>query len=168
MRNIMPATSPTIDSSARANLTALGAKIRARRKQLRVSMETTAEAAGISRVTLHRIERGGPAVTMGAYLNVITSLGLRLDATEGIGQPRATGDAETAATSSATNIRIGDYPQLRQIAWQLSEDTEIHETEALQLYERNWRHLDHAAMQRREQEFVQHLADTWSHGRLLV
>ena len=164
----MPATSPPIDNSAQANLTALGRKIRARRQQLRVSMATTAEAAGISRVTLHRIERGGPAVTMGAYLNVVTSLGMRLDTTEDVGMPSASSQTEPAPATSVTTIRIGDYPQLRQIAWQLSEGTEITEIEALQLYERNWRHLDQAAMLRREQEFVQHLADTWSHGRLLV
>ena len=45
-------------------------------------MTTTAEAAGLSRVTLHRIERGEPAVTIGAYLNVITALGRHLDITE--------------------------------------------------------------------------------------
>ncbi len=41
-------------------LPALGAGIRARRKQLRVSATAAAEAAGLSRVTLHRIERAHP------------------------------------------------------------------------------------------------------------
>jgi hypothetical protein len=77
-------------------------------------------------------------------------------------------DADTDTSKPVATVRLGDYPQLRQIAWQLSEDTELAETEALQLYERNWRHLDHDAMWPREQKFVQHLADTYSHGRLLV
>ena len=72
----MPASSPPIDDAVRTTLTALGSRIRARRMELRLSMNATAEAAGVSRVTLHRIERGGPSVTMGAYLNVISALGL--------------------------------------------------------------------------------------------
>jgi transcriptional regulator with XRE-family HTH domain len=36
-------------------------------KALKVSATTAAEAAGMSRMTLHRIERGEPSVTMGAY-----------------------------------------------------------------------------------------------------
>jgi len=103
---------------------------------------------------------------MGAYLNVITALGLQLDVTDAdLASCGGPAEADPATAKTAATVRIGDYPQLRQIAWQLSEDTEIAETEALQLYERNWRHVDHAAMQPREQEFVQQLADTWSHGR---
>ena len=123
--------------------------------ELRLSMNATAEAAGVSRVTLHRIERGGPSVTMGAYFNVITALGLSLT-------------FENATADPTASVRIGDYPQLRLITWQLGEDTDITEVDALQLYERNWRHVDHAAMEPREQRFLQHLVDTWGHGRLLV
>jgi len=36
-----------------------------KRKALRVSATVAAEAAGMSRVTLHRIEKGEPSVTMG-------------------------------------------------------------------------------------------------------
>lgn len=164
----MPASSPSPDNGARTNLAALGRMIRARRTQLRVSMATTAEAAGISRVTLHRIERGGPAVTMGAYLNVITALGLRLE----LSPAQVTGGNDAvhppASSVAADGVRIGDYPQLRRAAWQLDEETELTEAEALQLYERNWRHVDQTAMDPREKEFVQHLADTLSRGRLLV
>lgn len=34
----------------------------------------SAEAAGISRVTLHRIEKGTPSVTVGALMNVLDAL----------------------------------------------------------------------------------------------
>lgn len=47
----------------------------ARRKALRITATSTAEAAGLSRVTLHRIERGEPAVTMGADLNRMAAPG---------------------------------------------------------------------------------------------
>ena len=52
-------------------LTALGQKIRSQRKALRITATATAEAAGMSRVTLHRIEQGEASVTIGAYLNAI-------------------------------------------------------------------------------------------------
>ena len=50
-------------SSERTVLTRLqelGAQIRARRKALGVSATAAAESAGMSRVTLHRIEKGAP------------------------------------------------------------------------------------------------------------
>ncbi len=76
MRNTMPSPAPTIASNAADTLSALGKQIRAHRKALRISATSTAEAAGISRVTLHRIENGELSVTMGAYLNAIAALGL--------------------------------------------------------------------------------------------
>ncbi|WP_029112081.1 helix-turn-helix domain-containing protein [Mycobacterium sp. URHB0044] len=162
----MPAGPPALSGPAHTDLDALGRRIRTRRQQLGVSMVATAEAAGISRVTLHRIERGVPAVTMGAYMNVAAALGLRLAVCDGaVASQRDTGKD---TPPRADQIRIGDYPQLRQIAWQLDADTEVTEAEALQLYERNWRHVDTAAMDPVEKEFVQRLADTLSRGRLVV
>ena len=75
----MPATSPPVDAAVLAGLAELGNKIRARREELGRTMNQTADAAGLSRVTVHRIERGTPSVTMGAYLNVIAALGLSVD-----------------------------------------------------------------------------------------
>lgn len=46
-------------------------------ESVRVTAIACAEAAGMSRVTLHRIEKGNPSVTIGAYINVATALGLR-------------------------------------------------------------------------------------------
>lgn len=159
----MPATSPPVDAAAQSALTALGSRIRERRTELRLTMTATAKAAGLSRVMLHRIERGGPSVTIGAYLNVITALGLTLDTTPA-GYPSI-----RQATADATDVvRIDEYPQLRLIAWQLGDGADIPEADALRLYERNWRHVDPAAMQPKERQFLQHLVDTWGHGRLLV
>lgn len=76
--------------------------------------------------------------------------------------------ARREALGLTTTVRIGDYPLLSLIAWQLDEDTEISEADALQLYERNWRHIDHAALLPPERLFLKHLTDTWGHGRLLV
>jgi transcriptional regulator with XRE-family HTH domain len=57
----------------------LGAQLRALRKALKVNVTVAAEAAGISRVTLHRIEKGEPSVTMGAWANVAAALGMRFN-----------------------------------------------------------------------------------------
>lgn len=78
----MPARPPLIASTAAKKLDALGQQIRAHRKSLRISATTAAEAAGMSRVTLHRIENGEPSVTMGAYLNAMAALGLDFGITE--------------------------------------------------------------------------------------
>jgi transcriptional regulator with XRE-family HTH domain len=68
---------PPTDHQVDIRLGALGRRLRARRQGLRVSAVATAEAAGISRVTLHRIERGEPSVAMASYMSVISALGLR-------------------------------------------------------------------------------------------
>jgi DNA-binding transcriptional regulator YiaG len=49
-----------------AKLKVLGECIRAHREQQKVNATVLAEAAGMSCVTLHRIERGEPSVTMAA------------------------------------------------------------------------------------------------------
>ena len=72
----MPAPPLAISNVTAARLVALGQQIRTRRKALGINATVVAEAAGLSRVTLHRIEKGGPAVTMAAYLNVMAALGL--------------------------------------------------------------------------------------------
>jgi transcriptional regulator with XRE-family HTH domain len=68
-------------------LSRLAARIRPHRRALRISATELAEAAGMSRVTLHRLERGEPSVTMGAYMSAI-ALGLELELMD----PKATPD----------------------------------------------------------------------------
>ena len=134
-------------------LTALGQKIRAQRKALRISATATAEAAGMSRVTLHRIEKGEASVTMGAYLNAMAVLGLEFGVIP----------ANTAATQPAASDRTGwiparialsDYPQLRQLAWQVHGTDALTPREALDIYERNGRHIDTPALQPHEQQLI--------------
>ncbi len=60
-------------------LRALGENIRLARLRRGLSMILLAERAGMSRTTLQAIERGSPGVTMGAYANVLHSLGLHDD-----------------------------------------------------------------------------------------
>ena len=75
----MPALAPPIADATAAKLHTLGKRIRTQRKELRVSAAAAAEASGMSRVTLHRIERGEPSVAMAAYMSAIAALGLELE-----------------------------------------------------------------------------------------
>ncbi|MDM0077654.1 helix-turn-helix domain-containing protein [Variovorax sp. J2P1-59] len=145
----MPASGPNLTDQSAATLAALAAAVRARRKHLGVSAVTAAEAAGISRVTLHRIEKGEPAVTMGAYLRVLAALGLQLV----VGLPQESVGAPRAGWLPA-RIRIADYPWLKQLAWQVHGPQELTPREALGIYERNWRHLDPAALSEAEKDLV--------------
>jgi transcriptional regulator with XRE-family HTH domain len=141
-------------------LAVLGERLRTARKRQRVTAVAAAEAAGISRVTLHRIERGEPTVAVGAWLAVAAALGLVFDLT----------DARFAAvaTKLPKKIRLRDFPQLKQLAWQLHGVDEIPAADALALYERNWRHVDRAALSAEEAALIDALARKLGGGRLLV
>ncbi len=92
----MPAKTPPTAHAAAESLIALGQQIRTYRKALRINATAAAEAAGMSRVTWHRIERGEPSVTMGAYVNALNALGLDLG---------VFGTAEADAMRSAVSPR---------------------------------------------------------------
>jgi transcriptional regulator with XRE-family HTH domain len=132
----MPAAAPLIAPTADHRLTAFGRRIHERRKALKISATTAAEAAGISRMTLHRIERGEPSVTMGAYMSTQAA----------------------APVPVPDGIRIADYPHLRRLGWQLAPDTELTPEEAWATYERNWRHVDASALDVRERALLDDLA----------
>ncbi len=161
----MPAPSPAIGSALKKLLRGVGQQLRTHRKRLGVSAIATAEAAGMSRVTLHRIERGEPSVAMGAYLSVISTLGLKLE----LGDARECNRREKQSTPKPpSKIRLADYPQLKRLAWQLKDIKEITPKEALEIYERNWRHVDLTTMDTREHELIQTLLAAFGRERLLV
>jgi DNA-binding XRE family transcriptional regulator len=143
----------------------MGEHIRAHRQRQKVSATVAAEAAGLSRVTLHRIERGEPSVTMGAYLSAIAAIGLQLELCD----PSAPQSPRQAlAAGLPMRVCLDDYPQLKRLAWQLHGVTEISPGDALSLYERNWRHVDQAGLEPAERALVQKLASLSGGGRLLV
>jgi len=152
----MPARTPLIASSVANKLIAIGKQIRAHRKALRISATTAAEAAGMSRVTLHRIENGEPSVTMGAYLNTMAVLGMNFDI---IKPADLTVDKHNIDRKGwiPAHIRLADYPQLKRLAWQVHGTEELTPVEALSIYERNWRHVDLQAMEPSEQQLVEAL-----------
>ena len=152
---------PTVEA-APAALAELGVAIRARRKQLRVSATAAAESAGLSRVTLHRIERGEPSVAMVLYQRALGALGLRLE---------LAGDASAAPQRDAAppgTLRLSDLPELRRVAWQLDPAARLTPEQALDLYERNWRHVDPQAMTAKERALLERLVRKVGGGRLLV
>lgn len=148
----MPAKAPPGLVTA-DDLSALGGQIRAHRKALRINATTLAEAAGISRVTLHRIEKGEPSVTIGAYLNAMAALGLRFGITAPV---EATEVRQEAGRTGWVPVRIhlADYPQLAQLAWQVQGTEILTPQEAWDIYERNWRHVDAGALMEHERDLV--------------
>lgn len=159
----MPAKAPPVSEAAATRLRALGERIRAHRERQKVSATVAAESAGMSRVTLHRIERGEPSVTMGAYLTAIDAIGLRLELRDPQARPVT---ADTAGLPE--RVRLADFPQLKRLAWQLHDVDELSPADALNLYERNWRHIDRSSMEPAERALLQALVDRLGGGRLLV
>ena len=149
----MPAPPLAISNSTATRLSAFGLRIRTRRKALGLSATVVAEAAGLSRVTLHRIEKGAPAVTMAAYLNVMAALGLDLSLSVPADQAAIAPAADHTGWIPA-QVRLGDYPQLKQLAWQVHGIDELTPAEALSIYERNWRHIDASKLQPHERQLV--------------
>ena len=159
----MPAKAPPVGEVLAARLRALGGRIRAHRERQKVSAVVTAEAAGMSRVTLHRIERGEPSVTMGAYLSAIDAVGLQLELRDPQARP-----ANAEIASLPARVRLAKFPQLKGLAWQLHDVDELSPADALNLYERNWRHIDRSSMEPAERALLQALVDQLGGGRLLV
>jgi transcriptional regulator with XRE-family HTH domain len=149
----MPAKPPIIASNTAEHLAALGQQIRVHRKALRISATAAAEAAGMSRVTLHRIEKGEPAVTMGAYVNAMGVLGLNF----GLVTPAESIELQNTVDRDGwipARIHMMDYPQLKQLAWQVQGADTLSPKEALDIYERNWRHLDEQALTVHERQLI--------------
>jgi hypothetical protein len=61
-----------------------------------------------------------------------------------------------------------DYPELARLAWNRDPARPITGEEALGLYERNWRHVDIAALSEKERALISLLADRLGGGHLLT
>jgi transcriptional regulator with XRE-family HTH domain len=151
MTNILPIAA----NANTAKLIELGAQIRAQRKALRINAISAAEAAGMSRVTLHRIEHGEPSVTMGAYLAAMATLNMDF----GLQKTPVIADStrEDHQGWMPAIIRLADYPQLKLLAWQVQGIDTLTPIEALSIYERNWRHVDIPALLPRELNLIEAL-----------
>lgn len=72
----MARVSPPLPGAVVRALRKLGADIRDARRRRRLPMEAVAERALITRVTLMKVERGDPGVSLGIYATVLFVLGL--------------------------------------------------------------------------------------------
>lgn len=163
----MPAASPSLDVAVAAKLEALGERLRERRKALKISAVSAAESAGLSRVTLHRIERGEPSVAMGAYITVANALGIEFELAERVGRTSAKRRSAKERGYPA-RVRIADFAQLQRLAWQLHGVATLTPEATLGLYERNWKHVDVARLEPGERALIQALVQDLGGGRLLV
>jgi transcriptional regulator with XRE-family HTH domain len=75
----MPRNRPTLFPATAKQLAALGDRLRLARLRRRYSAESEAVRAGITRVTLARVEKGDHGTSMGAYVAVLRVLGLQGD-----------------------------------------------------------------------------------------
>ena len=57
----------------------LGERLQLARLRRRYSAETVAARVGVTRMTLYKVEKGDPSVSMGTYANVLRVLGLHGD-----------------------------------------------------------------------------------------
>lgn len=160
---------PELDPGT-TQLQALGQQLRTRRKALRVSSTAAAEAAGMSRVTLHRIEKGEPSVAGGAWAHAMAALGMTLLArnAEGTEPAGASASPPDLAEWIPVRVRLADYPQLKALAWQVHGTDTISPLEALSIYERNARHLEKAAMSPAEQALLRALDAGLGDGSLAL
>lgn len=60
-------------------LVALGERLRLARLRRGLAIDVTCERAGISRMTLYRLEAGGSAIALGTLVRVLSVLGLGSD-----------------------------------------------------------------------------------------
>jgi hypothetical protein len=88
---------------------------------------------------------------MGAWFNAVTVLGLTLDIPE----------TDIAGTDRPgwipARILLADYPQLERLAWHVRGVDVLSAREALDIYERNQRHLDPDAMTPEEAQLLETL-----------
>lgn len=141
----MPAKSPPIHAAAQQQLVQIAQGLRDRRLALGVSTVVATRAAGVSRVTWHRIEKAEPSVTMGAYAAALQALGLdlRLTPVQTPGKqvlPNLSPQVRTQTDSVPNTIPVQKYPQLRQLAWHVRDNFELTPEEAFGLYDRYRRH----------------------------
>jgi transcriptional regulator with XRE-family HTH domain len=140
-----------VNTTATLNALAdLGNHIHQQRRIYGLTTTELATAAGISRVTLHRIETGAQSVTAGAYASVLHALG------EKIGT-----DSPTKKPELPQQIKIANFPELKKLAWQIKSTAELTPNEAWKIYTRNWRYIDQELLSKMESELIKKLQENF-------
>ena len=104
-------------------LAALGERLHLARLRRRYSAEAVAVRAGITRVTLARVEKGDVGTSIGAYVAVLRVLGLQSDI-DGIAKDDQLGrklqDLDMSVGRTAPRRRTGGSPQVAESKEQLT------------------------------------------------
>lgn len=127
-----------MDDIDNPELIKLGVDLRVQRKRLGVTAEIAAKAAGISRVTLHRIENGSPGASIGAVYQVASALGLELRLCDRSVQPA--NNLETEEVVPLT-IVIDRNPFLKSLCWHIPNQKVLSAREAHDIYEKGSKFL---------------------------
>lgn len=113
----MPRTHPAMFPATARQLAALGERLRLARLRRRYSAESVAARAGITRVTLARVEKGDAGTSFGAYVAVLRVLGLQGDL-DALGKDDELGrklqDLELSVGRTAPRRRTGGSPQVAE------------------------------------------------------
>jgi len=150
----------------------LGDRVRKARLRRGLSAEELSAQAGISRMTLHRLERGEPTLTVATLLRVMGALGVTEDLAlllkyDEVGHGAQ--DNRLPRRRFPVRIKLARYPQLKQAAWHIVDpNAELTRQEAFSLYEKNWRHIDQQAMPPAEIALLEQLKATVGKGVMLV
>jgi DNA-binding phage protein len=152
----MPSPAPITSEAAQRTLAQMSQAIKTQRKNLGISAVSAAQSAGISRVTLHRIETNAASVTAGAVIGVIDAIGLSL-------YVRPNNDNATAVDSgAATNysgwlpvqVHLSQYPVLKQLAWHIQGNDALTPQQAWEVYTRHARHIEPNTVSPSEQNLI--------------
>ena len=65
-------------------------------------------------------------------------------------------------------VRVENFPQLRDLCWNRPANTVLDGREALEIYERNWRFIDKEALDREERNLLDRLVTQYGNGVLNV
>lgn len=65
-------------------------------------------------------------------------------------------------------INANIFPQLRALCWNRPDNTIVDGREAFDLYERNWRFVDEAALTPQERALLDDLTEKYGHGVFLA
>ena len=141
------------------NAVDIGKAIKQERKRLSVTAEALSGASGISRVTLHRIEKGEGASSLNSYLAVVDALNLELTLAEKVkeGSRQLNPDDFIPVI-----IRLKDYPELKKLSWHITGRDYLKPFEAHAIYERNSRHFDENEMAESEKLLMANLNRAFS------
>jgi transcriptional regulator with XRE-family HTH domain len=168
----MPAKPPPLTSTEARLLAQFGERMRLARLRRRRTAEDVATQAGITRVTLHRLERGEPAITVGTLARVMGALGLAEDIrllARDDKAGHAAQDERLPRRRLPARIKLALYPQLKRAAWHIADpDAELTPEEAFNLYETNWRYIEPSEMLPAEAALLERLKATVGKGVMLV